>query len=57
MSIPDFVLDKRVVQRNIAKGLLTRDDLAKWLVKLPDVEDNAEPCMPDPDEDAADESE
>lgn len=57
MSIPDFVLDKRVVQRNIAKGLLTRDDLAKWLVKLPDVEDNAEACMPDPDEDTADDPE
>ena len=57
MSIPDFVLDKRVVQRNIAKNLLTRDDLAKWLAKLPDVEDNAEACMPDPVEDAAAETE
>lgn len=51
MSHPDFILDKRVVERNIAKGLLTYDDVEKYKSKLPDVEDNAEICTPDAPED------
>jgi len=48
MPLPDFILDKRVVHRNIAKGLLTREELEKRLSKLPDVEDNAEVCVLEP---------
>ena len=46
MPTPEFLLDKRVVERNISKGLVTRDDLAKHVQNLPDVEANAEPCVP-----------
>ena len=47
MSIPNFVLDKRVVDRNVAKGIISRDDVAESLAKLPDVEANAEICDPE----------
>ena len=47
MSNRDFLLDKRVVDRNVAKGLVTYGDLDKHIAALPDVEDNAEPCVPD----------
>ncbi len=57
MSLPDFILDKRIVDRNIAKGILTREDFAKTLEKLPDSEENAEPCLPDAPEDDEDEAE
>ncbi|HJL15093.1 MAG TPA: hypothetical protein RMH99_05525 [Sandaracinaceae bacterium LLY-WYZ-13_1] len=53
MSYPDFLLDKRVVERNIAKGLVDRKEYEKHLGALPDVEDNAEACTPDEPEEAA----
>lgn len=54
MSIPDFLLDKRVIERNLRKGIISPEDVEKHLAKLPDVEDNAEPCVPDaPEEEAA----
>lgn len=46
MSHPDFILDKRVLERNVAKGILTREEFEKALAKLPNVEDNAEACAP-----------
>ena len=57
MSHPDFLLDKRVVERNLAKGILTRADLDKHLTKLPDVEHNAEVCAPPAAEPRASEDE
>jgi len=35
-------LDVRLVERNIARGVLTTDDLNKALATLPDDEENAE---------------
>ena len=60
MAYPDFLLDKRVVHRNIAKGLVDMKTLSAHLKGLPDVESNAEPCTPEPevvDADAATDSE
>ena len=50
MPIPDFVLDKRVIERIVAKGQLTKEALAKHLASLPDSEENSEPCTPEPRE-------
>jgi len=36
------MFDKRVVDRNIQKGLISQADQDKYLAKLTDVEDNAE---------------
>jgi len=47
MSHPDFILDKRVVARNLRKGIITKEDVEKHVAKLTDVEDNAEICQPD----------
>lgn len=49
MAIPDFLLDKRVVRRNVAKGLVTKDQVESYIASLPDVEDQSEPCTPDPE--------
>lgn len=54
MSYPDFLLDKRVLDRNIAKGLVDKKSLDKHFKSLPDVADNAEQC--EPPEAAADDS-
>jgi len=59
MKFQDWMLDKRVIERNIRKKVLTRKDYEKYLKTLPDVTD----CIADPDEDeeqeeaAAEESE
>lgn len=45
MAIPDFLLDKRVVDRNVAKGRIKRTDVNKAIKSLPDVESNSEPCV------------
>lgn len=37
-----MLLDKRVVERNIKKGLITREEYEKSLAELPDVADQAE---------------
>ena len=47
MAYPDFLLDKRVLHRNIAKGLVDKGAYEKQVKDLPDVEDNAEACTPD----------
>ena len=50
MATPDFLLDKRVVYRNIAKGLVQKKELDRYISSLPDVEELSEPCIPDPPE-------
>lgn len=47
MKFQDWMLDKRVIERNIRKKVLGRKDYDKYLKTLPDVED----CIADPDED------
>ena len=37
------IIDKRVVRRNVRKGLLDEKDLEKYLKALPDVADQAVP--------------
>jgi len=36
------LIDKRVIERNIKKGLLSREDFEKVLVALPDVAEQSE---------------
>ncbi len=58
MSHPNFILDKRVVHRNISKGILTQKDLDDSIAKLVDVADNAEVSRPEgPEETEATEGE
>ena len=38
----DMLLDRRVIERNIRKGLVTPEEYAHWLAALPDVGGNAE---------------
>ena len=43
MSTPiDRLTDKRIVERNLDKGLLTKEQLEKHLAALPDLSANAE---------------
>lgn len=63
-SISPMVVDKRVVERNIKKGLLSREDFDKHLSALPDVAEQAEEVKArlgeepeDDDEDIDDEEE
>lgn len=42
MATPHFLLDRRVAERHIAKGLLKRADYNDAMENLPDVADNAE---------------
>lgn len=57
MAIPDFLLDKRVVRRNVAKGLVTKKQVESYIASLPDVEDQSEPCTPDPEPEETTEAE
>jgi len=41
-DVPDLFLDKRIVERNIRKGVIGRKDYEKYLKDLPDVEDRGE---------------
>ncbi|MCZ7680841.1 MAG: hypothetical protein M5U28_19515 [Sandaracinaceae bacterium] len=50
MSYPEFLIDKRVVQRNIAKGIVDAKEYEKALAKLPDVQDNVEVAPLEDDE-------
>ena len=56
MSHPNFILDKRVVARNIAKGILTQDDLDQSIANLKDVADNAMASRADQPEPEVDEA-
>lgn len=42
MNYPEFLVDKRVVQRNIAKGVVDAKEYAKLLTNLPDMQGNAD---------------
>jgi hypothetical protein len=54
----DRVVDKRVVERNLDKGLISKADLEKHLAALPDAAANAEwSTFDDEDEDEDDEQE
>jgi hypothetical protein len=54
----DRLVDKRVVERNVEKGLLSKADLEKHLTALPDVAQNGEWTSYDDDaEDDGDEQE
>jgi len=46
MSYPEFLIDKRVLQRNIGKGVVDAKEYEKGLAKLPDVQSNAEASGP-----------
>lgn len=41
MTFPDFLVDKRLLDRNLKKGLVSRKDLEKHISDLPDRTDNA----------------
>lgn len=49
MSYPEFLIDKRVIRRNIAKGVVDAKKFEKGLSQLPDVEANAQPSTPEPE--------
>jgi hypothetical protein len=53
----DRVVDKRVVERNLEKGLISKADLEKHLTALPDAAANAEWSSYDEDEDEDDDDE
>ncbi|HEY8429813.1 MAG TPA: hypothetical protein VIL20_15620 [Sandaracinaceae bacterium] len=48
MAYPEFLIDRRVVQRNIAKGLVDAKEYEKYLAELPDVQGNAEVTVIEP---------
>lgn len=54
MASSDQLLDKRIVDRNLQKGLLSKKDIEKHLNGLKDVSDNAEyvdpTAEPEPEE-------
>lgn len=41
-ELNDKIVDKRIVERNIKKGVISRADYEKHIKKLADVADNAE---------------
>jgi hypothetical protein len=47
MNFQDWMFDKRVLERNIRRGLITRTDYRNYLKTLEDMSDNIAP----PDED------
>jgi hypothetical protein len=56
-SIDERLVDKRIVERNIERGLVTEADYQKYLKELADVEENADviPSYDDLDDDDEDE--
>ncbi|PIE19556.1 MAG: hypothetical protein CSA65_01915 [Proteobacteria bacterium] len=53
LSKNDFIYDKRLTERFIARGNLTRKAHQEFLAGLPDVADKAEPMMLEPAQDEA----
>ncbi|MDQ3034297.1 MAG: hypothetical protein M3Y87_17955 [Myxococcota bacterium] len=51
MAYQDFMIDKRIVQRNIDKGLVEPKQLSKLLTGLPDRADNVAIATDDDDDD------
>lgn len=43
----DFLYDKRLVERFISRGVLTRKEYEQHLTKLPDVAGKSEPLVPE----------
>ena len=56
MQFQDWMFDRRVIDRNIRKGLIKRADVAKYLKSLPDMSDKAAPLYEETEETPADES-
>lgn len=50
-----LVVDKRIIERNIQKGLISRKDFERHLSELPDCGENAELVSFEPPAAAADE--
>ena len=55
-SLGDKVLDKRIIERNIAKGLVTKDRFEQYLIELPDREGAYERIEIEPEESSEDDS-
>lgn len=53
LSKDDFLHDKRLTERFIARGNLSRKAHQEFLASLPDVADKAEPMVLEPAEDEA----
>jgi len=51
-NLDEQLVDRRTVERNIEKGLLTRKDYEGYLGKLKDAEDNAETVSLEEEEEA-----
>jgi hypothetical protein len=49
-TLGDKLVDKRIVERNIAKGLMTKEELEKHLRELPDREGAYDLVQIDPGE-------
>jgi len=47
MSSQEFLFDKRIVQRNVALGLVEQKAVDKQIASLPDRESNATTSQPD----------
>lgn len=57
MAYPDFLIDKRVLQRNIDKGIVDATQHETRLASLPDRTDNVAPVVVEDEEDFDDEDE
>lgn len=44
MAVPEFLLDRRVRDRYLQKGLVEKKSVAEAMRSLPDVENNAMPA-------------
>ena len=44
------LFDKRVIDRNLDKGLITQEDVNDYLTNLPDMESESEPLLLDAEE-------
>jgi hypothetical protein len=51
MAYPDFLIDKRVLQRNIDKSVVDAGQYDKLLTSLPDRADNVAPAAVEEEED------
>lgn len=54
MAYQDFLIDKRIVQRSIDKGLVDAKTFDKSLTTLPDRAENVAPVAVDEDDDDLD---
>jgi hypothetical protein len=47
MQFQEWMFDKRVLQRNLRRGLISRADYDKFVKALPDASENAAPLLDD----------